>query len=168
MNHKIPCLLEFISCTHRPYPLTVDTGAGPNLVRQDQLPNDWETHQPASNPPEAAIRDFNGRRLNVMGHLQLSCRVGNHNIGAIFLVFERLAVHLFLRCDNIFKNVHRLQPGIGSVTLKDGSCYGALAMCMIGCAGPPTHSKIRMYHTLVVAPAFLAIFTIGHSATVLR
>ena len=50
----------------------------------------------------------------------------------------------------------------------EGKCYGALAMCMIGCAGPPTPSKIRMYHTLVAAPAFLAIFTIGPSATVLR
>jgi hypothetical protein len=39
---------------------------------------------------------------------------------------------------------------------------------LIGCAGTPTPSKIRMYHTLVVAPAFLAIFTIGPSATVLR
>jgi hypothetical protein len=47
-------------------------------------------------------------------------------------------------------------------------CYGSLAMCMIGCAGSPTPSKIRMYHTLVAAPAFLAIFTIGPSATVLR
>jgi hypothetical protein len=47
-------------------------------------------------------------------------------------------------------------------------CYGTLAMCIIGCAGPPTPSKIRMYHTLVVAPAFLAIFTIGPSATVSR
>jgi hypothetical protein len=45
-------------------------------------------------------------------------------------------------------------------------CYGALAMCMVGCAGPPTPSKIRMYHTLVAAQAFLAIFTIGPSATV--
>ena len=54
-------------------------------------------------------------------------------------------------------------PGVGWPV-----CYGALAMCMIGCAGPPTPSKIRMYHTLVAAPAFLAIFTIGPSATVLR
>jgi hypothetical protein len=47
------------------------------------------------------------------------------------------------------------------------SCYGALAMCMIVCAGPPTPSKYRMYHTLVTAPAFLVISTIGPSATVL-
>jgi hypothetical protein len=46
-------------------------------------------------------------------------------------------------------------------------CYGALAMCMIGCAGPPTPSKYRMYHTLVAAPAFLVTSTIGPSATVL-
>jgi hypothetical protein len=48
------------------------------------------------------------------------------------------------------------------------ACYGALAMCMIGCAGPPTPSKSRMYVTLVVASAFLAIFTMGPSATVLQ
>jgi hypothetical protein len=49
-----------------------------------------------------------------------------------------------------------------------GECYGALAMCMIGCPGPQTPSKIRIYHTLAAAPVFLAIFTIGPSATVLR
>jgi hypothetical protein len=53
-------------------------------------------------------------------------------------------------------------------TTVTSRCYGALAMCMVGCAGPPTPSKIRIYHTLVAAPAFLAIFTIGPSATVLR
>jgi Reverse transcriptase (RNA-dependent DNA polymerase) len=36
-------------------------------------------------------------------------------------------------------------------------CYGVRAMSMIGCAGPPTPSKIRMNHTLAAAPAFLAI-----------
>jgi hypothetical protein len=46
-------------------------------------------------------------------------------------------------------------------------CCGALAMCMIGCAGPPTHSNFRMYHTVVAAPAFLVISTIGPSVTVL-
>jgi hypothetical protein len=49
----------------------------------------------------------------------------------------------------------------------DASCYGALAMYMIGCAGPPTPSKCRMYHTLVAAPAFLVFSTIGPSTTVL-
>jgi hypothetical protein len=39
---------------------------------------------------------------------------------------------------------------------KGSNCYGALVMCMIGCAGLQTPSKIGMYHTLVFAPAFLA------------
>jgi hypothetical protein len=30
-------------------------------------------------------------------------------------------------------------------------------MIMIGCAGPPTPEKLRMYHNLVAAPAFLII-----------
>jgi Retroviral aspartyl protease len=120
-NHKIPCLLGFTSCTHRPYTAILDTGAGPNLIRQDQLPPDWETHQPARKPPEATVRDANGRELNVMGHLRLSCRVGNHTTGATFLVLEHLAVPLILGCDYIDKNVHSLQPGVGKVTLQDGS-----------------------------------------------
>jgi hypothetical protein len=37
-------------------------------------------------------------------------------------------------------------------------------MIMIGCAGPPTPEKLRMYHNLVAAPAFLIIK--GSSATV--
>jgi hypothetical protein len=45
--------------------------------------------------------------------------------------------------------------------------FGALAMSMIGCAGPSTPSKFAMYHTLVAAPAFLATSTIDPSAAVL-
>jgi hypothetical protein len=58
-------------------------------------------------------------------------------------------------------------PLLESELSRVAGCYGALAMCMIGCAGPPTPSKYRMYHTLVAAPAFLVISTIGPSATVL-
>jgi hypothetical protein len=39
-----------------------------------------------------------------------------------------------------------------TAALRHPACYGALAMCMIGCAGQPTPSKIRVYHTLVAAP----------------
>jgi FtsH-binding integral membrane protein len=47
-------------------------------------------------------------------------------------------------------------------------CVTVRDMCVIGCAGSPTPSKIPMYHTLVVAPAFLAIVTIGPSTTVVQ
>jgi hypothetical protein len=36
-------------------------------------------------------------------------------------------------------------------------------MIMIGCTGPPTPEKFRMYHNLVAAPAFLVM--IDHTAT---
>jgi hypothetical protein len=38
-------------------------------------------------------------------------------------------------------------------------------MGMIGCTGPQTPSKFRMYHTLATTPAFLINDTIGPSAT---
>jgi hypothetical protein len=57
---------------------------------------------------------------------------------------------------------------IRSSALLLDHCYGALAMYMIGCAGPPTPRQIRIYHILVVTPAFLANFALGPSATVLQ
>jgi hypothetical protein len=78
-------------------------------------------HQLSSKPPDATVRDANGRELNVMGHLRLSFRVGNHTKGSTLLVLERLAVPLILGCDYIYKNLHSLQHGIGKVTMRDGS-----------------------------------------------
>jgi hypothetical protein len=41
-------------------------------------------------------------------------------------------------------------------------CYGASYVCD-RMRGPATPEETRMYHTLVVAPQFQAIFTVGHS-----
>jgi hypothetical protein len=48
----------------------------------------------------------------------------------------------------IFRNSRELanflQHAGASYSDAQVSCYGALAMCMVGCAGPPTPSKFRI------------------------
>jgi hypothetical protein len=89
------------------------------------------------------------------------------------MVLQNFNARSVIRCHNstaVVAYVGRsvlLKVNIAECTKKD-PCYGALAMCMKGCAGLPTPSQILMYHTLVVAPAFLATFTGDPCATVLR
>jgi Chromo (CHRromatin Organisation MOdifier) domain len=73
------------------------------------------------------------------------------------LVTEYWAFQGGSRPENPSPRQHRRSARGSASSIKGRSCYGARAMNIIGCAGPPTPSKIRMYHTLVAAPAFLAI-----------
>jgi hypothetical protein len=59
------------------------------------------------------------------------------------------------------------EHGSTSRAIQDKTCFGELSMCMIGCAGPPMPSKIRMYHTLVNRTGIPRYFTISPSTTVL-
>jgi hypothetical protein len=59
--------------------------------------------------------------LHLLGHIRLSCRVGNHTTEVPFLVLEHLAVPLILGCDYIDDHVRNLQPVVGRLTLVDGS-----------------------------------------------
>jgi hypothetical protein len=80
---------------------------------------------------------------------------------------EPVAILVELRVFKYGTSGHAPRVALYVPTEGASDCYGALAMCMIGYAGPPTPSKYRMYHTLVAALAFLVISTIGPSATVL-
>jgi hypothetical protein len=83
-----------------------------------------------------------------IANMALARRLVTYRYFAISLVY---LLHL-----NQFSKIHRAFE-------KHGNCYGAWAMGMIGCAGLPTPRKIRMYHTVVAAPAFLATSSIGPS-----
>jgi Retroviral aspartyl protease len=119
MNHRISCLLSSTSCTHQLYTAVLDTGAGPNIIRRDQLPTGSESRLISTNSASTVIRDANGRELHVLEHLRLSCRVGNHTTEVPFLVLEHLAVPFILGCDYIDDHARNLQPGVDCLTLTD-------------------------------------------------
>jgi hypothetical protein len=51
----------------------------------------------------------------------ISCRVGNHTTEVPFLVLKNLAVPFISGCDYIDDHVRNLKPGVGRLTLTDGS-----------------------------------------------
>ena len=87
----------------------LDTGAGPNLVRESLLPKDWRDHAVKQNA-YPHIRDANGRKLNVEGVVQLYLDVGGQNLGVRFLVCRNLAVKAILGCDFIRRYVQGIFP----------------------------------------------------------
>ena len=102
----------------------LDTGAGPNVIRESLLPHGWQRYaQRATNLPR--IRDANNRRLNVEGILPMILDMGSQRFRASFLVCKDLAVPAILGCSFIQRFVEAILPQEHKVVLKYG---GAIAI----------------------------------------
>ena len=102
----------------------LDTGAGPNVIRESLLPHGWQRYaQRATSLPR--IRDANNRRLNVEGILPMILDMGSQRFRASFLVCKDLAVPAILGCSFIQRFVEAILPQEHKVVLKYG---GAIAI----------------------------------------
>ena len=71
--------------------ITLDTGAGPCLIRPGCLPKDWrENEEPGEELP--ALGDANGKRLKVTGAVRLRVRFGSHVYHQLFYVTPNLCL----------------------------------------------------------------------------
>jgi hypothetical protein len=93
-----------------PHIAVLNTGAGPNLIRQDILPIDCEYLGLAIPGVCWQIIDANGNVLSAIGSGRLSCQVGGLGILTDFTVVERLAVPLILGCDFIDNHILSIRP----------------------------------------------------------
>jgi hypothetical protein len=50
-NYKVSATVGVTTVVARPVRAILDTGAGPNLVRAELLPQDWERYRVTSDPP---------------------------------------------------------------------------------------------------------------------
>ena len=64
--------------------ITLDTGAGVNIIRQNLLPNGWQKHL-LNDVEIPLLGDANGRRLAMLGALELRVRLGNYVYRSLFL-----------------------------------------------------------------------------------
>lgn len=72
--------------------LIIDTGAGPNLIRKEELPPRVEER--IAHGPSWDIWDANNRSLRTIGLLKMPVRLG-HFINLVeLIVFDKLAVRL--------------------------------------------------------------------------
>jgi hypothetical protein len=60
----------------KPVKLILDTGAGPNIMRPDVLPEDWERHRVVGES-EPNFVGAGGRRLLQKGVIELHVQVGS-------------------------------------------------------------------------------------------
>ena len=102
----------------------LDTGAGPNLVREELLPKEWRRYAPKITKLPR-IRDANNRRLTVEGILPMVIDLGGQRLHASFLVCKDLAVPAILGCAFIQRFVEAILPQENKVVLKYG---GAVAI----------------------------------------
>jgi gag-polyprotein putative aspartyl protease len=98
----------------------LDTGAGPNLVREAVLPEDWNWRR-LTGEPECRIVGAGGRKLRQKVVIILHVQVGQPRLKTKFIVVEELAAECILGCQFINRHVQTIIPKDRKVVLSDGS-----------------------------------------------
>jgi Retroviral aspartyl protease len=78
----------------------LDTGAGPNLVREYLLPEDWERYR-LTDEPRFNVVGAGGKRLRQKGVISMFVELGRLRVKARFLVIAELAAECILGCQFI-------------------------------------------------------------------
>ena len=94
-QYVVSASLGFVPRHMRTAHVTLDTGAGVNLIREKLLPSDWERFR-LRNVNLPALGDANGHRLPLLGAVRLRVRFGNYVYHTVFYVANRLAVPAIL------------------------------------------------------------------------
>jgi hypothetical protein len=103
----------------------LDTGAGPNLIREDMLTEGWERYRIAE-VPAYKIVGAGGRRLNQKGFVTIFVQLGNLLTKVRFVVAAGLAADCILGCHFIDHHVKNILPREKRVTLMDDSVVSIL------------------------------------------
>jgi Retroviral aspartyl protease len=109
-----------VSATVLPVSAILDTGAGPNLIREKVLPEDWERYR-IPGPPAFHVVGAGGRRLLQKGDITLTVQLGMIKVQARFIVVEGLAAEYILGCQFIDRQVQAIIPKEKRVKLANGS-----------------------------------------------
>jgi Retroviral aspartyl protease len=72
-----------------PVSAILDTGAGPNLIREKVLPEDWECYR-IPGTPEFHIVGAGGRKILQKGNILLTLQLGTIKVQTRFIVVEGL------------------------------------------------------------------------------
>jgi hypothetical protein len=104
----------------RPVRAILDTGAGPNLVRAELLPQDWERYRVTSDPPREIV-GAGGRRLKQLCVVVLHVELGRLRVRCRFTVFPGLLAECILGCKFIDLHVTEILPKEKKIRLTDGT-----------------------------------------------
>jgi hypothetical protein len=125
-NYKLCVSLGVSTTVLSPVRAVFDTGAGPNIVRDDILPKGWERILIPSQPLPRII-NASGKRIPVRGvvllHLQvgdLRTQVGDLRTRVRFYVVPGLGVPCILGCKFIDLHVRSIHPKERRVDVRKG------------------------------------------------
>jgi hypothetical protein len=124
-NYKVSATVGVTTVVATPLRAILDTGAGPNLIREEMLTEDWERYRIAD-APTYKIVGAGGRRLNQKGFVTLFVQLGNLRTKARFVVVAGLAADCILGCQFIDRHVKNIIPREKHVTLMDDSVVSIL------------------------------------------
>ena len=114
----------------------MDTGDGSSFVRVDTFPPGWEA---VVTPDEIlTFADANGRPLRASGQIPLVVRLGDHTIRCTFVVCERLAAPVILRCEFNDKFVEAIYTRRKLVELEDDTKIPIVRKLAARAANSPT------------------------------
>ncbi|GAB0498233.1 hypothetical protein MMPV_009574 [Pyropia vietnamensis] len=127
-NYKVSATLGVTPQSTKAYFPVLDTGAGPNLLRKDTLPDSWLAHVRVIRGP--TIKDANGRIIRTTQAVTLTANIGKLTTEVDFLVCETLSVPCILGCSFINKHVEAIRPSKRVIDLHDadGSARGCTAI----------------------------------------
>ena len=125
-----------------PYLLTrkltvLDTGAGPNFIREDELPSGYA--EQLKNGPVPSVCDANRNPVRIKGTVDLLVRMGEHLARVKFNVCERLAAGVVLGCDYLDRFVEAIYPRRKTVELVNGQTVPIVRRPL---ARPPTQPPL--------------------------
>ena len=119
LNYKVEASFNTHKEAWRPLLCVLDTGAGPNLIRADLLPDDTlkklDTSRAVVNLSSAS-----GHGLDVLGITRLSVRVGSQVTSHDFVVSRQLSTDVLLGCHFIDSAVEDIHVQLRSVELRNG------------------------------------------------
>jgi Retroviral aspartyl protease len=119
-NYKVSATVGVSFTVLTPVSAILDTGAGPNLIRESVLPEDWERYQ-IPGLPAFHIVGAGGRRLMQKGNITFTVQLGTLKVQALFIVVRGLAAECILGCQFIDRQVQVILPREKRVTLANGS-----------------------------------------------
>ena len=118
-NYKFVVSVGVSNSALAPVVAVLDTGAGPNLIREDVLPPNWESLR-LRGVPIPRVMNASGRLLHSKGVMVLILQVGGLRTRVRFYVTPGLAVPCILGCNFIDRHVRSILPGDRRVELREG------------------------------------------------
>jgi hypothetical protein len=108
-NYKVSATVGVTTAVATPVYAILDTGAGPNLVREDVLPEDWLRYRVAGDTTYQVI-GANGKSLPQRGVVTLWVQLGRLRAQARFIVVKQLAAGCIVGCQFIDRHVKSIHP----------------------------------------------------------